>query len=62
MITNTVGDVLEFWRDWCDKQNVAEHYGNNTVEAGESLIIDDAEYWADKGMSRLLDAAIDASA
>ena len=52
----TVGDVIEFWNAYCDAQDVERNYGEHIREKGAELIADDCEYWADKGMARVLDA------
>lgn len=51
----TVGDVIEFWVNWCAKQNVAEHYGESVIDAGRLAIVEDAEYWGNQSMWKLLD-------
>ena len=46
----TSEEVKEFWRGWCGRRNL----GEDIVAAGEALIEEDPEFWADQTMDQLL--------
>lgn len=54
--STTVGDIIEFWVNWCEKKDIERIYGISAIDKGRVLIVDDPEYWEQAGMSKLLDA------
>ena len=46
----TSEEVKEFWRGWCGRRSLAKEI----VAAGEALIQEDPEFWADQTMDELL--------
>ncbi|MGH8674424.1 MAG: hypothetical protein ACREVG_08960 [Burkholderiales bacterium] len=46
----TSEEVKDFWRGWCDRRGL----GADVVVAGEALIDEDPEFWADQTMDQLL--------
>ena len=46
----TSAEVKEFWRGWCGRRGLAMEI----VAAGEALIDEDPEFWADQTMDELL--------
>ena len=46
----TSEEVKEFWRGWCQRRGQSKEI----IAAGEALIEDDAEFWADQTMDELL--------
>jgi hypothetical protein len=43
-------EVKDFWRGWCSRRKL----GQDVVAAGEALIEEDPEFWADQTMDQLL--------
>lgn len=46
----TAEEVKEFWRGWCERRAL----DNEVVAAGEAIIDEDPEFWADQTMDQLL--------
>ena len=46
----TAEEVKDFWRGWCKRRNL----GKEVVAAGEAIIDEDPEFWADQTMDQLL--------
>ena len=46
----TSEEVKEFWRGWCGRRGLTMEI----VAAGEALIDEDPEFWADQTMDELL--------
>ena len=46
----TSEEVKEFWRGWCARRSL----GKEIIAAGEALIEEDPEFWADQTMDELL--------
>ena len=46
----TAEEVKEFWRGWCERRELAK----GIVAAGEAIIDEDPEFWADQTMDQLL--------
>jgi hypothetical protein len=46
----TSEEVKEFWRGWCQRRGQSKEI----IAAGEALIHEDPEFWADQTMDELL--------
>ena len=46
----TSEEVKAFWRGWCDRRSLSK----DVVAAGEAIIEEDPEFWADQTMDQLL--------
>ena len=46
----TAEEVKGFWRGWCERRDL----GKEVVAAGEAIIDEDPEFWADQTMDQLL--------
>ena len=46
----TSEEVKDFWRGWCARRSL----GKDVVAAGEAIIEEDPEFWADQTMDQLL--------
>jgi len=46
----TSEEVKEFWRGWCQRRG----HSKEIIAAGEALIHEDPEFWADQTMDELL--------
>lgn len=55
----TVGDVIEFWNAYCDRERIEDRDRDSQAirDFGADRIADDPEYWGREDMSKLLDQA-----
>lgn len=51
----TVGDVLEFWANWCEtkRDNLPEDYRETIRWRGVAKIVEDPSYWDSQEMTKL---------
>lgn len=56
----TVGDVIEFWTAYFDRER-GSFYSDTVDNAARAMIVDDPEYWANNSMRALLDRAYEAT-
>ena len=52
----TVGDVIEFWKNWCEKEGTMYL---SEIYKGCEFIADDPEYWGNEPMPKLRDRVWD---
>jgi hypothetical protein len=53
----TVSDVIEFWKGFCRSEEVERRYGPEAIDRGCEIIAEDADYWSNNSMRKLLDQA-----